>query len=368
MPTRTEFDTVAILTAMEGLTPAEQFLTQTLFPRTTFFEGRFAQVDSRRGRRLLAPITKRGQPGREVAREPVKSSFYEVPEIKPIRVSTVVDLDERVIGENAYSKRSAEERLGEIIGRDIADLTDSIVRRIEKMASDLLLNGSISYALDDGTTESLVYGTITPTVPTAKWDAAGDPVADLTAACNAIITNSGLLPNVLIMGASVVSALLANAKVQTQLNTLHLVSGSIQPSPPTGIGTAQYLGALYRPYLSLYSYVEAYEDDAGVLKKMVPDDTCIVGCSNSPATVSYGSISQTEQDGEVRTYADVKFVPRRLSTPREDKVELRVASRPCLVPFDLSGWVVIKPLTGTLFARSEGERREDETKKERREK
>jgi hypothetical protein len=115
MPVRTEFDTVAMLSAMEGLTPAEQFLTQTLFPRTTFFEGRFAQVDSRKGRRLLAPIVKRGQPGREVAREAVTSKFYEVPEIKPIRVSTVADLDQRVIGENSYSRRSAEERLGEII-------------------------------------------------------------------------------------------------------------------------------------------------------------------------------------------------------------------------------------------------------------
>jgi hypothetical protein len=230
-------------------------------------------------------------------------------------------------------------------------LTDSIVRRIEQMASSLLLSGSISYLLDDGTTESLVYGAVTPTVPTAKWDAAGDPVADLAAACNTIITASGLLPDVLIMGAGVVSALLSNAKAQAQLNLLHLVAGSIKPSPPTGIGTAQYLGALFRPYLTLYSYAEAFEDDAGALKKMVPDDTCIVGCSNSPATVSYGSISQTEQDGEVRTYADVKFVPRRLSTPREDKVELRIASRPALVPFDLSGWVVIKPLGGTLDPR-----------------
>jgi hypothetical protein len=334
-----------MLTAMEQLQPAEQFLTQTLFPRTQFFEGRFAQVDSRKGRRLLAPLVKRGQAGREVSREPITTKFYEVPEIKPVRVSTVADLDERVIGENAYSRRSAEERLSEIIAKDIVDLTDSIVRRIEKMASDLLLTGSISYALDDGTVESLVYGAITPTIPSAKWDAAGDPIADLAAACNSIITASGLLPNVLIMGEDVVTAFLANTKVQSQLNTLHLVSGSIQPTAPKEIGTAQYLGALYRPYLALYSYAEAFEDDAGALKKMVPDDTCIVGCSTSPATVSFGSISQTEQDGLVKTYSDVKFVPRRLSTPREDKVELRIASRPCLVPFDLSGWVVIKPLT-----------------------
>jgi hypothetical protein len=345
MPTMTQFDTTAMLAAMEQLQPAEQFLTQTLFPRTQFFSGRFAQVDSRKGRRLLAPIVKRGQPGRVLAREGITTQFYETPEIKPVRVSTVADLDERVLGENSYSRRSAEERLSEIIAQDISDLTNSIVRRIEEMASSLLLNGSISYALDDGTVESLVYGTITPTVPATKWDATGDPIADLAAACNSIITNSGLLPNVLIMGADVVTAFLANTKVQGQLNTLHLVSGAIQPTAPRGIGTAQYLGALYRPYLSLYSYAEAFEDDAGVLKQMVPDDTCIVGCSTSPATVSYGSVAQTEQDGTVRTYADVKFIPRRLATPKEDKVEMRITSRPTLVPFDLSGWVVLKPLT-----------------------
>ena len=142
--------------------------------------------------------------------------------------------------------------------------------------------------MDDGSIESLVYGAIAATTPTAKWDAAGDPIADLAAACNAIITNSGLLPNVLVMGEDVVSAFLANTKVQSQLNVLHLVSGSIQPSAPTGIGTAQHLGALFRPHLQLYSYSEAFESDAGVLTKMVPDDVCIVGCSNSPATVSFG--------------------------------------------------------------------------------
>ena len=120
---------------MEGLTPAEQFLTQTFFPRTQFFEGRFAQVDSRKGRRLLAPIVKYGQPGRAIAREAVTTKFYDPPEIKPVRVSTVVDLDQRLLGENSYTRRSAEERLGEIIGKDIVDLTDAIVRRIEKMAS-----------------------------------------------------------------------------------------------------------------------------------------------------------------------------------------------------------------------------------------
>ena len=102
--------------------------------------------------------------------------------------------------------------------------------------------------------------------------------------------------------------------------------GSIQPSAPTGIGTAQHLGALFRPHLQLYSYAEAFESDAGVLTKMVPDDTCIVGCSNSPATVSYGSISQTEQDGSVHSYSDVKYRSEKaLDTARgQGRVEGRI--------------------------------------------
>ena len=83
----------------------------------------------------------------------------------------------------------------------------------------------------------------------------------------------------------------------------------------------------------------------GRFKPMVPEDSALLGCSNSSATTCYGSITQTESDGQIATYADVKFVPRQLSEPREEYHELRIASRPRLIPFDLSSWAVINPLT-----------------------
>ena len=39
------------------------------------------------------------------------------------------------------------------------------------MTSDLLFTGAISYLLDDGSTETLSYGTIMPIVPTSFGDA-----------------------------------------------------------------------------------------------------------------------------------------------------------------------------------------------------
>jgi hypothetical protein len=347
MPATTEFTTVDMLTGMEQLVPAEQFLNAIFFPKTQFFVGRFAQIDTRKARRLLAPVVKRGQSGRAISREPVVSRFYDVPEVKPVRITSVADLDERLLGESTYSKRSPDERLIDLVAQDIIDLTNSIMRRIEQMTASILLTGAFGYLLDDGATETLDYGTISPIIPTGKWDATGDPIADLTSAVNTIVTASGLLPDTLVLGADVLTAFLANAKVQDQLNKVHLISGGIQPSPPTGIGTAQLIGKLFRPYLTLYGYAESYESETtpGTLVPMIPDDTCLLGCSTSPAVTSYGSITQTEQDGSVQTYSDVKFVPRRLATPKEDKTELRISCRPCLIPFDLASWAVIRPLT-----------------------
>ena len=87
----------------------------------------------------------------------------------------------------------------------------------------------------------------------------------------------------------------------------------------------------------------------------------LIGCSKSPATTSYGSVTQIEQDGSAQTYSDLKYVPRRLATPKEDRVELRIASRPCLIPFDLASWAVLKPVPATLMAR---ERYRDEGRRQ----
>ena len=136
-------------------------------------------------------MVKRGQIGRVVAREPITTKFFEVPEVRAIRETAVTDLDDRLMGESAYSRRTPSERLAEIVAADLIDLVGATTRRIEQMTS-LLFTGAISYLLDDGSTETLSYGTITPIVPTTLWDAANsDPLKDLTNAANTIIANAG---------------------------------------------------------------------------------------------------------------------------------------------------------------------------------
>ena len=328
--------------------PPATFLNSTFFPKTSFFAGRFCQVDSRKSRQLLAPIVKRGQPGRVLAREPVSTKFFEPPEIKPMRTLLVTDLDVRAFGESVYSKSTPQQRFAEIVVRDLLELTTSAVRRIEQMTSSLLFTGSFSYRLDSGESESLDYGTITPIVPSVTWDATtgSDPLGDLQSAVNQIVAQSGLMPDTLVLGSNVMSVFLSHPQVLDTLNKLNISLGAITPTKPQ-LGTSQFVGRVYRPYLDLFGYAESYEleETPGTLAPMVPEDSALLGCSNSSATTCYGSITQTESDGSIASYQDLKFVPRQLSEPREEYHELRIASRPCLIPFDLSSWAVINPLT-----------------------
>ena len=89
--------------------------------------------------------------------------------------------------------------------------------------------------------------------------------------------------------------------------------------------------------------------------------SCSVARNHRQLT-SYGAVTQVEQDGSTQSYSDLKFVPRRLATPKEDRTELRIASRPCLIPFDLASWAVIKPLAAALMAAAKAYR--DESRKE----
>jgi Phage major capsid protein E len=274
-----------------------------------------------------------------------------VPEVRATRETSVADLDDRLMGESAYSRHTPSERLAEVVAQDLVELVGAVTRRLEKMTSDLLFTGSISYLLDDGSTETLSYGTVTPVIPSVLWDATSgsDPIKDLSNAANTIVANSGLVADTVVMGSDALSVFLNNAVVQEQLNKLHLVVGGIAPTAPQGVGTAQLIGTLYRPYVSLYGYAESYEDEAtNALKPMIGAKDVLVGCSKSPAVTSYGAIAQVEQDGETRSYSDLKYVARKLAVPKEDRTEIRIASRPCLIPYDLASWAVIKPLSGAL--------------------
>ena len=182
-----------------------------------------------------------------------------------MRVTLVTDLDERAFGESVYSKKTPQERFTEIIVRDLLDLTNSATRRIEQMSASLLFTGAFSYRLDSGETESLDYGTITPIVPTIKWDARGQRSAGRSAKRGQSDRRRERIDarHARPRKQRHDDVPLASAVLDT-LNKLNVSLGALAPSKPS-VGTSQFVGRVYRPYLDLYGYAESYEheDESG---------------------------------------------------------------------------------------------------------
>ncbi len=365
MPVSAEnfFSTTTLIDGFKEIPPSESFLNSSFFGEVKFFDGRFCAVDTKRARRILAPVAKRGQLGRAIIRPPVATSFYDVPIIAPIRVSTVADLDERGFGEHIFQTRSATDRLAEQAVDDYAELEAAISRRIELMTSQLLLTGTISYVLDDGVTvETLEYGKPTVTLTVVPWDSPdADPIADLARAHNLIVAQTGFHADLAIFGEKTLEAFLSNRKVRETLNLLQFKLGTIEPRPAEG--NAQWIGRLLRPSVDLYDYAETYDDElTGAVTPMVPDDVVIFGASEAGGRTAYGSINQMETDGQVRSYHDLRVVPLYLSTPNEQERKFRLASRPCLIPSDLLSWGIIKPLASSEEPEESATPEESETR------
>ena len=97
-------------------------------------------------------------------------------------------------------------------------------------------------------------------------------------------------PDTAVMGTDALSAFFANAKVAEQLNKLHIVVGGISPTAPEGIGTAQFIGTLFRPYvrhLRLCRELRRRGDERAQADDR--DAKCPDRVLEGPATTSYGA-------------------------------------------------------------------------------
>lgn len=349
MPTVPEvlYSTTEMLKSFEQIPPAETFLNNTFFGDVSYFDGKLCQVDYRKARRLLAPIVRRGQFGRVVKRPPVRTSFFDVPTIAPIRPLTVADLEDRDVGATVYDSRSAADRLAFDVADDYVDLRESVSRRLEWMTSQLLFEGKISYPLDDGSTESLDYGSPIEIIPPLPWtDDDSDPFRDFVDADKAILTETGYQSDTIVFGAEAVEVWLRHKKVQLWLDIRRF--NLVQVEPEVRAGTAQFLGNLTRPGCSMYSYIEQAEMEDSTaenpsVQPMVPDDVVLIGSSRSGSRTAYGSITQMENNGDTITVRGQEYVPLILNTPKQQERTFRLASRPCLIPSDLGAWRIIRP-------------------------
>lgn len=343
------YETRTMMRAIEKMMPKQTFLRDTFFPNIQTFVNEKVDVDFRKGKRRMAPFVARNSGGITVSRQGFQTDTWQTPYVAPQRLLTKNDLNNRMIGENIYSTRTPAQRAMELLGRDLVELEDMIVRREEWFCRQVLLYGVVTikgwidkFGGTDYVEDTVDYQfTNKETLSGADaWDQSTcDMYADLKRIRLAIIQAAGMNPNVGIMAGNVADLFINNLAVQTLLDIRNLTIGTIQPRiQQDGI---TYIGTIASLGLELYTYDEWFLDDDDVEYPMMPDDYLIMGRTGLGSRL-YGAVTQVEEvDKEFHTYEGTR-IPKVWTDTNNDMKLVRIASRPLPKPDDVDSWYVLK--------------------------
>lgn len=346
-----DFDFYATRTLMEGI--EQSFSPSTLFrdvffPNEITFSTKEIDMDYKKGGRKMAPFVVRGSHGVNIARNSFSTKSYTAPLMKPKIVYTIEDLEKRSFNEAIYSPKTPAQRMGEMIGKDMADLIDMNTRRIEWMCVQTLLEGSfcVSGFADDGVKE--IVDTVNfdwdgKTVYSGEdtWDKeTADIYGHLQDASRKIRRNCNMIPTVAIGGANIFDYMLKNKSIYDKLlvpSTSNLSFANFAPKiERSDLIRCGYLQALN---LDFYTYDAIYENDNGKETPYIPDDVLIIGVPYLGRQL-YGAISQFE-DNNIQTY-EGKFVPKYSVNAKDDTAELAMSTRCVPLPTYIDSWVTLK--------------------------
>jgi hypothetical protein len=355
--------------AYETKTMLAPFLQGALVPsflRDTFFGAReypatpLIEFDFRRGRRKMAPFVAPLVGGKLMERQGFETRFFRAPRIAPVRALRTPDLEARLPGETVYSQSSPASRAAQLLAEDAVFCDEAITRREEWMCRNVLVNGAVTVTADNGYqqvvdyTQSSAGAANNHYIPAVKWDVASgsDPLDDLEQSRLATIKDSGISPNVALMGKNAAKVFIRNPQVAALLNKLQYSIATIEPiiqSPEVVL-----IGRV--PGMQIYEYVEYFEDDVGNIFPMLPDNFVMLLSTNVQNKIVYGAFTQLEDAKAKRfvTYQQSR-IPFVYGDEEDGNLFYRLTSCPLPMPVDILGFRVIEALALTFPAMVEGD-------------
>lgn len=339
------YETRTMMTAIEKMMPVRTFFRDTFFSLVETHVTEKIDVDFKKGKRKMAPFVAPRVGGITMDRQGFVTKSYTPPRVAPQRILTKDDISSRAMGEAVYSKLTPEERAGQLLGKDLAELDEYITRREEWMCREILINGKVTMKglVDDSsdkTIDEVVDYSLTnkeTLIDTAKWDTdTADMFGDLKRWRLAVIKSSGKAPNVCIMASDVAEKFIKNTKIQALFDKKSIAVGSIEPIIKDDAVT--FVGKITALGLEVYSYDEWFLDDEGTEQPMMPEKTLLLARAGMAKRI-YGAITQMDNSENFVTIEGER-VPKVWADKGNDVKMVKVSSRPLPVPEDVDDWYV----------------------------
>lgn len=333
------YTTREMLQAITLRTPLRSFFSG-FFPTSNTHVAEILEFDVKKGRRVMAPFVAPRKGGKVLKREGFQTKMLRTPKIAPERVMTLDDITQRGFGENVYSGRTAEERADDLLATDMTELEESIQRRKEWMARQILLEGKIDVKdPDEGVDIQADFNFSNKEVLSGQglWTDGvnSNPIANLAKWRRSVIKATGKAPTICLMAADVYDAFKSHPRVQKELENRGIKTAEITPRVIDPALT--FLGRIMELSLDLYCYDEWFIDDEGTEQAMIPEGTVML-LPEEVGSWEYGGVTQMEK-GQYITY-EAEMVPKQYDDEKNEVKMLRMTSRPLPKPFDVNGWYV----------------------------
>lgn len=355
--------------ALQQMKKARSFMRQLMIRAEEEYSTENVDVDIQTGARRLAPfINPNIGISKQVDRIGYSTQSYTAPMVSPKRSISVTDIQKRLPGESLYSAVSPDARAAQLLGQDLAELDDIIMRTEEWMCAQAAINSAIAISGDDvsetitfSRTAALVdaapaasapngLGTSSPTstkLTTARtWDqSTADIPTQLQQLRRLFQKTIGISPTDVVMGADAADYFLKNTAIATLLDSRRMDLGLI--APEIRDGGATYLGSLRASGVDLWAYDEWYIDANGVEQPMIPANKIVMLSRNSYTVMRYGAVAVSSGDGDSSSLSLVtgRRVPQSWVSKEPAVRFLKVSARPLVVPVQNDAYAVVQVLS-----------------------
>ena len=337
------YDTSTLNRVVERLYPLPTLFLDTFFPEVVMSDKEEIYFDVVEGKPRIAPFVHPLRQGKLVEDLGYSTKSFKPAYVKDKRVHNPLKALKRRAGEAFNGSLSPEQRLSAVLMSDLQDQKDMLVRRLEVMAAEAILDAKQTI-LGDGVDAVVDFGRdaalkITLT-STAKWDDGSktDQSADFETWSQLLLEKSGSGGGIIIMDIKAWKLLKKDA------NLTKLLDKQYKPGDGTNVDLAPRFradGAVYKGNIGdfeLWVYSHTYVDNAGVTKNVMPDNTVVLASRSRVEGVRhYGAILDLK--------AGLRPTEQFVKSWEEEDPSVRYLlsqSAPLMVPYRPNATLVVK--------------------------
>lgn len=330
------YDTNVLVQLVPTLKVAQNFLLDTFFPNIVTSDTEYVSIDVDIGKRRMAPFCSPLVEGKLVESRRYQTNTFKPAYIKDKRAPDLRKPVRRMMGERIGGELSAAEREMANLQFELTDQIDMLNRRLEWMAAQALLGGTVTITGDGFPTTLIEFGrdsslTVAKSSGT-KWttaniaSGAAVPTDDLDTWAQSILKASGAVVTDVVMTTDVWNQF----KKDPVLNQARWYPGQGGEANAVNLGTQIVRGAQFKGLwgnFRLWVYNDWYVDASNVEQPMLPAGTVILSGPEMSGTRAFGAIMDP-----AFAYGPMAYAPK--SWVKEDPAQrfLLMQSSPIVIP------------------------------------